>query len=432
MKKALLYYVAMTLLVINLEAKEHYNVDLLIKYALKHSPDIQITSKEYEASFKETTKAAAYFLPRIDIHASAGATASSEIIINPENIAQDTLLLGKITLSQLVYDFGKSGGHYDASKYMQESYNMNNLQKIADKMRDVKSAYYNLLRSMALINVAKENLKLNEAQLYRSKKYYTAGIRTKIDISDAKVNVIKAKIELKKVKYRLKLAYTKLDQVIGSKEIDSPYTIQAQNLNLDDIFATLTPYEMNLYESVGFAYEHRYIIQKLIANQKASKQNIRVAKSQYYPSIYLNANYTRLDADTLNTFLPKDTWQASVNVDWNLYQGGSSKALIEQRIIQENISQAQLEFLKLEIKKDVTEAYLNLNESKDRVELSEALLQAAMEKFHQAQKRYENGLSDYIELQQARQSYIDSKSSLVVDYYNYYDALATMYHAIGK
>ena len=54
-----------------------------------------------------------------------------------------------------------------------------------------------------------------------------------------------------------------------------------------------------------------------------------------------------------------------------------------------------------------------------------------MEKFHQAQKRYENGLSDYIELQQARQSYIDAKSSLVIDYYNYYDALARMYNVIG-
>ena len=432
MKKTLLYYGAIALLSLTLEAKELYSVDTLITYALEHSPDLQIAKKEYEASSKETKKAASYFLPRIDLYASAGATASSEIIINPDNIAQDTLLLGKITLSQLVYDFGKSGGSYDAVKYTQESVGMNKLQSIADKIRDVKSAYYNVLRSMALIDVAKENLKLNEAQLYRSKKYYTAGIRTKIDISDAKVNVIKAKIDLKKVKYKLKLAYTNLDKVIGSKEVDSPYTIRAQSLNLDDIFDTLTPYEMNLYESVDFAYKHRYVIEKFIANKKASTQNVRVAKSEYYPSIYLNANYTRLDADTLNTFLPKDTWQASVNLDWNIYQGGSSKALIEQSLIQESISQAQFEFLKLQIKKDVTEAYLNLNESKDRVELSEALLQASKEKFHQAQKRYENGLSDYIELQQARQSYIDAKSALVVEYYNYYDSLAKMYQAIGK
>lgn len=40
--------------------------------------------------------------------------------------------------------------------------------------------------------------------------------------------------------------------------------------------------------------------------------------------------------------------------------------------------------------------------------------------------------SDYIELQQARQGYINSKASLVVDYYNFYSALAVLENAIGK
>jgi len=431
MKKHL-FYGALVLFSIQLQAKDLYSVDQLIGYALKHSPDLQISRKEYQLSSQQTKQASSYFLPKIDLQASAGASASSQIILDPGNMEEDTMLLGKITLSQLIYDFGKTGGNYDAAKYKENASSMHNLQSIADKIRDVKSAYYNVLRSMALINVAKENLKLNEAQLYRSKKYFTAGIRTKIDISDAKVNVIKAKIDLKKVKYNLKLAYSTLDQVIGSTDIESPYTINAQKLQLDDIFSTLAPYDMNLYDSILFAYEHRYIIQKLIAEKKASKEHIRVAKSEYYPSLYLSGNYSRLEADSLNTFLPKNTWQATLSLDWNLYQGGASKAFIQEQIIRDNISAARLEFLKLQIKKEVTEASINLHESKDRVELSEALLQASKEKFTQAQKRYENGLSDYIELQQARQSYIDAKSSLVIEYYNYYDALANMYHAIGK
>jgi len=432
MKKSILYYGILVFFALNAHAKDVYNVDQLISYALEHSPDLQITLKEYEVSTKQTQRASSYYLPRVDLHGSAGATASNQIIIHYDEVQEDTMLRGQINVTQLLYDFGKTDGNYDAAKFTQTSSNMNNLQSIADKICDVKSAYYSVLRSMALINVAKENLKLNEAQLYRAKKYFTAGIRTKIDISDAKVNVIKAKIDLKKVKYNLKLAYTLLDQVIGMKNIESPYTIRAQNLQLDDIFHTLTPYDMNLYDSVTFAYEHRYNIQQFLANKKASKEKIRIAQSEYYPSFYLSGNYTRLDADALNTFLPKNTWQATISFDWNVYQGGASKAFIEEQIIQDNISQARLEFLKLQIKKEVTQAYINLNESKDRVELSEALLQASQEKFHQAQKRYENGLSDYIELQQARQSYIDSKSSLVIDYYNYYDSFAKMYHSIGK
>jgi len=50
----------------------------------------------------------------------------------------------------------------------------------------------------------------------------------------------------------------------------------------------------------------------------------------------------------------------------------------------------------------------------------------------QAQKRYENDLSDYIELQDAQQGYIESLSSLVTAYYDYYIALAQLDHAIGR
>jgi len=80
----------------------------------------------------------------------------------------------------------------------------------------------------------------------------------------------------------------------------------------------------------------------------------------------------------------------------------------------------------------VTQAYINLQRVQDSFELSQSLLKVSKEKFHQASQRYEHGLSDYIELQQARQGYIDAKALLVADYYNYYIAKAYMDNAIGR
>ncbi|HIQ28285.1 MAG TPA: hypothetical protein EYH42_07275 [Sulfurovum sp.] len=50
----------------------------------------------------------------------------------------------------------------------------------------------------------------------------------------------------------------------------------------------------------------------------------------------------------------------------------------------------------------------------------------------QVQKRYENDLSDYVELQDAQQGYIQSLSNLVEAYYDYFIALAQLDHVIGK
>ncbi len=97
-----------------------------------------------------------------------------------------------------------------------------------------------------------------------------------------------------------------------------------------------------------------------------------------------------------------------------------------------NIANSRLYNSKLSIKKQTTQAYINLNKTRDSVVLSQSLLKVSSEKFEQAQKRYEYGLSDFIELQQARQGYIDAKSNLVVSFYDYYDAIALLDNAIGK
>ncbi|SFV65607.1 outer membrane efflux protein [hydrothermal vent metagenome] len=418
--------------VLNLQAKEVSNVDELITYALAHAPDLKVSLKQYEAATQRKEQSFGYFLPKVDIKLSAGEMGSSDIPINPDAMKQTNFLLGNISLQQLVYDFGKTASLYDNLKYQEKAFSMNSLQKISDKMQEVKSAYYLTLRAMALIDVAKENLKLNKAQLYRAKRYYAAGIKTKIDISDATVNVIKAKINVKQTQYKLKSAYENLNKVIGIKRSDKHYTVVPQKLKLDRIYETLTPYKYDLLHSIEYAYAHRFTIKSAEELLKVSHANTKRATSEYYPAFYFNADYTKQkENETLKHTIPQDQWQASLNLKWNIYQGGSTVANVQKSIIQEEISQSKLEFLKLKIKKDVTDAYINLNESKDTVELAQALLQASMEKFTQAQKRYENGLSDYIELQQARQNYIDAKSGLVIDYYKYYDALANMYHAIG-
>ena len=417
---------------LNLQAKEAMNVDELIKYALEHAPDLKVSRKQVEAASRRKEQAFGYFLPKLDLTLSGGEIGSSDIPTHPDDMKQANFLLGNISLQQLIYDFGKTGSLYDNLKYQEESFNMSSLQKLSDKIKEVKSAYYFTLRAMALIDVAKENLKLNKAQLYRAKRYYAAGIRTKIDISDATVNVIQAKIGVNKAKYKLKAAYENLNKVIGITQTDTPYTVVPQKLLLNNIYDTLAPYKYDLLQSVEYAYAHRYVIKSSEALLKVSRANTNRAESEYYPAFYLNADYTKQkENDELKHVIPQDQWQASLNLKWNLYQGGSSVSNVQKSIIQEEISQSKLEFLKLQIKKDVADAYINLNESKDTVELAQALLQASMEKFIQAQKRYENGLSDYIELQQARQNYIDAKSGLVIDYYNYYDALAKMYHVIG-
>jgi len=412
-----------------LNAKEIYTVDELILKALKNSPDIQISSSEFEASKKRKDMAFSNYLPQIDLHISGGEVG----VANLQNNMEDTSLIsGKLTAKQIVYDFGKTGANYDLNKYNSQAYMHSFKQKISDKKMEVKTAYYKVLQSIALIKVNQESEKLNKAQLYRAKKYYNAGIRTKIDVSDARVRLIKARLELKKSQYNLKLAYATLDKVIGFQDPEKKYGVYSQNLDLKNLYSKLVKYDLTLKEAIDFAYKNRQSIKLQQAKIKSAQANIATASSRYYPSVYLSTDYTKQDSKKLKLMFPSDQYQALINLDWNLYEGGSTKAYKEEKKIKSMIASSELKYSKLIIKEKTTQAYINVDKVKDSVKLSQNLLKVSKEKFIQAQKRYEHGLSDYIELQEARQGYIDAMANLVIEYYNYYNAIAILDNAIGR
>ena len=427
-KSALIISLTLSLLY----AKDSYSVDDLIIQALKNAPDIKIASSKFEASTTRTKQANSSYLPSVDLHLEGGIKGMNEILSTTNETLSDSLLLGNISLKQLLYDFGKTSSNVASYKYESNALNMSVKQDISNKKREVKVAYYDVLKALALIEVHQESVKLNEKQLYRSQKYFSAGIRTKIDISDAKVQLIKAKMSLKTAQYNLKNAFASLDKVIGITEVNQTYNLYSKKLDFTKLFNSLSDYPMNLEKSIEFAYENRFNLKEHILNVKVAKAKKSLSSADYYPSLYFGANYLKQNAGKFKNSTPQNSWKASVNLDWNLYHGGLTDAKSQEKRVQIVTANEQLNNAKLQIKKATTNAFINVSKVKDNVSLSQALLEVSDEKFNQAQKRYEHGLSDYIELQQSRQGYIDAKANLIVSYYEYYQSIAKLDNAIGK
>ena len=76
---------------------EVYTVDELILKALNNSPDLKITSAQFEASKSRTDIASSSYFPTLDLHLSAGENGMSDIPTNPNNIVNDSLILGKLS-----------------------------------------------------------------------------------------------------------------------------------------------------------------------------------------------------------------------------------------------------------------------------------------------------------------------------------------------
>ena len=428
MKKLLLFLTACTL---SLAQTQIYNVDELIVEALKRSPDINISTIDYEASKKRYDQAFGLYLPKL----SLGANLSYENLQKPKIFKYDGgSIVGSLTLTQLLYDFGKTSGLVGETKNLSKAFDATLQEKILHKKKDVKIAYYNVLKNKTLITVNKENLKLNQSQLIRSKRYFEAGIRTKIDVSDAKVNVIKAEIALKNSEFDLKNAFAKLDTIVGFDASTNDYDVYNISTNLDkNLYSALPEFGFTLKEAISYAYEHRPQMLAYRYKTQAQRELVKNAKSTYYPSIYLGANYFQNSAtDNTSSDFDLQMWDVGAYISWNLYNGGSDKAKIEEQQLIEQQNRSKEFQTKLRIKENVTRSYIALQKSKKQVKLSQELLTLSKEKFDQVSKQYDHGLADYIKLQEARQGYINAKSDLVINYYNYFSALAVLEAAIGK
>lgn len=434
------YLLASLILSSSLYAQTLY-LDDLIEAALINSPDIKISKADYEASIQRSRQADSDYLPRLDLSAMAGRQGidyGDQSIGLPVNEvtpgSSDTNLLGgKVTAKQLIYDFGKTTNNMKNFENQSNAFKASMQQSISDKIFYVKKAYYSLLFNHALLDVDKENIKLNEQQLYRSKKYFEAGIRTKVDVTDAKVNLIEAQLNLQNTIHDLQLSTVGLKKEIGigNDKIVDDNEIFIQKPKPYNIYQSLPKLTLPLSQYKEQAYQNRAELDQNFQLLKSAQSQYEQVDGDFYPSLYVNGDYLIQDVDE-DAFAPEEQWKATLSLEWNLYSGGKTSAQTEEMRIIIMRAQADLENTRLRIQKEVSDAYVQVNKQLDNVKLSESLSVATKEKFRQVQKRYEHGLADYIELQQARQNYIDSRARLMQSYYEYYTAIAQLNHAIGK
>ncbi|WP_345978128.1 TolC family protein [Sulfurimonas sp. HSL3-7] len=402
----------------------------MIEKALVNSPDLNISRDNVGIAKERTNQAKADYLPQVDLYGGAGLTGINAV----GGRESGELITGKLTASQLIYDFGKTGGSIDY--YTQEtnasfaSYS----QEIANKIYTIKRDYYDLLRKTSLIEVYKENITLTEQQLERASRYFQAGIRTKIDVVDARVRLIEAQLDYENATYDVKLAYVQLDKSIGNIYETVEGKVYIPDLNIsNNLYDSLPRESMSLEQMEAFAYAHRYELKNFEQKIKSARSNVRREKGGYYPGLYLGGDYQYSSVeDALQGYIPQQQWNANVNLKWNLFGGLRTLARTEEAKIALLQARSAYDETKLRIRQETSSAKINLLKSEANVKLSEALSRAAKEKFGQAQRRYENGLSDYIELEEARQSYISANATLVSYYYDYYIVLAALERAIGR
>jgi outer membrane protein len=211
------------------------------------------------------------------------------------------------------------------------------------------------------------------------------------------------------------------------------YSLFSKALDLPNISRHLPEIKTPLAQLEGFAYDHRYELKSSEHLVARSQSMVESEKGAYFPTLSLKGDYSAQSVDReYLAATPQRQWQAGVDLKWNLFAGQQTDASVQEAKISAMKAASQVDRIRLKIKREVIEARLYVMRMKDAVILSESIAKSSEKKYMQAKKRYENDLSDYIELQEAQQGYIRSLSELVVSYYDYYIAVAQLDYAVSR
>ncbi len=401
-----------------------YSLPALINMALENNPQIEIAKQQTSQSEGILTQAKSVYLP----HLSLGLSVSQIHVDNLQPEDEDTVGYGSISASQLIFDFGRTTGRIDVSRYYLEAASANLQQQIDNVTFEIHQAYYSILEKKQLIKVSEQAVSSYVQHLDRAKKYFNAGVRTKIDVTNAKVELSNAKLDLLRANANLKTARVKLEQILGVQPNGGAYSVLSSTSKIEDLATTKPAMESPLPDLLENAKQFRPGLKQAKALVQASTATLTQVKGDYYPSISATGSYDAYETD-LST-LP-DQWQIGVGLNWEFFSGLETEGKVAEANSNVFEQQAALRELELAITQQVTDSYLNADQNREGVDLADETLGLAWENLTLAEGRYKAGLNDIIEYNDAQLTYTKSQSNLVVTYYTYLTDLALIQLATG-
>ena len=368
------------------------------------------------------------------------------------------------SLSQLLWNFGKSDANIKMEKFNRIAAEFDFYETVLTTIFDVKLQYYGVLAAKAVMEVERQNVQINERNYQRTLAYYEEGIRSKIDLVNAEVNLSDSKISLVQAENTYKNAIVTLNNAMYAAyapeySIQNTETFNLENpevpvslMNIenydnllklpadisDAVYAAkaekgdfLKDYVFDKYpytfeKSVDMAKENRPDLKALKATVKAMKQYVLLTKRQYLPELTGSAGYSYAN----NRDYAENGMNVAVNLSttFNMMQVKHEIDIANSEL---NLAKTEVELLNQNLYFDIQSAYVTMIQLEKQIPLMNDKVRQTLENLELADGRYSVGLSDYIELQDAIVNYNNAQVSFVEAVYNYNVARATLEREIA-
>jgi outer membrane protein len=355
------------------------------------------------------------FIPRITgtLHGASANAAPSFSTSTTDNY------LGGVAVQQYLFDFGKVRGRIEQrNEEAQAALSQSHLTEL-DLIFEAAQRYFGLLAAQQKVKVYQKAIDQRAEQLHAAKVKASANLTPQIDVLTAQAALARANTDLLEVSDERDIARVALNNTMA---IDR----HAPDYELADVL-TYQPVSGSLESFFSNAIASRPDLRALEAEARAAGAQVKQARSDYFPSAGATAGYS-----AMGTGLPAaNNFNAGIVITWPIFNGFATEHQVQEAKATQNAIHYAIEDLEQRVWLDVKSAYLQLQTSVERIHQAEATLASSSGQLELADKRYNAGLGNIIELTDAERFYIQDDAAYVDALYAYSVAKATLERVTG-
>ncbi len=413
-------------------ASEGKNQILTLQQTIRLAIDVNLNLKtaqeEIQAAEYSRRVARSYFLPAANLsYQYQGNDEEFSIpgfgIITPEN-----KYTFAASVSQPLFSGFSILRRYEASKMGLEVAQAVETLTRQDVILAAKKAYFTLLRSQKLMEVAREAVALGQNQEEVARQFYEVGMTPLNDLLKAQVELANDRQEFIAATNSVDVAKANLNTLLR-RPVTEP-------VNIEDI-PDYTSFSAGLNECLKTAEDSRVEITRAGLEADLAEKDMEIAKKDYYPSVYLNWTYYQEGTDwdaTGGAGLYSDSsgWNVKAVASWDLWQWGRTHYGVKERLSRLQQARHRKAAVLDQIRLEVTDAYLNTVESEKAIVTAQKAIEQAKENFRITQERYKAQMATSLEV-------FDAQTLLSRAMTNYFGALyffkiakASLHRAMGQ
>ncbi|VFS49798.1 Outer membrane efflux protein BepC precursor [Budvicia aquatica] len=268
--------------------------------AFARNPEILQSSAQIQVGKGQIDAATAAWFPQISLQGTTGKNHRSGSDYNtPGNPTS-----AGISLSQLLYDFGKTGGSIDEQKQLTEAYQYQLQSVMTDVGTQTIQAYLQSKRYQDLSQSVVKNIASLEKVRDMAKMRADAGLSSQSDVLQAETRIAGMNATYEQYRAQQRTAQAELSVLTG---------VVAESL--PDLPQALTKQKV---KPQHISYKDSSMVRSAESKQQAAAQRVRQAEAQHWPTISVQAGRSRYNDND------QSYWddQVQLVVQAPLYQGG--------------------------------------------------------------------------------------------------------------